>query len=110
MDISEQEKIAYAKERDEVEKQVREHMENMERIKQENLNKKKSHQNDLIYQIGEKEKLKHKETHHKLLEERNAKLLEAEYVKKIEQYKINQYKKVIYYLFFIDLLIFIFIL
>jgi hypothetical protein len=69
----------------------------MEKIKQENLNKKKYHQNDLIYQIGQKEKVKFKENHDKLLEERTAKLLEAEYVKKIEQYKFNQYRKVIYF-------------
>ena len=69
----------------------------MEKIKQENLNRKKSHQNDLIYQIYQKEKVKFKENHDKLLEERIAKLLEAEYVKKIEQYKFNQYRKVIYF-------------
>jgi hypothetical protein len=98
-DISEQDRIAYSKEREEVEKQVREHMENMERINKENLIKKKSHQNDLVYQIGEKEKLKCKENHDKLLDERTTKILEADYMRKIEQYKYNQYKKVIFNFF-----------
>ena len=47
-------------------------------------------QSDLIYQINEKEKTKNRENHDKLLEERTAKLLEAEYLRKIEQYKIHQ--------------------
>jgi len=66
----------------------------MERIKKEKLNRKKSNQSDLIYQINEKEKTKNRENHDKLLEERTAKLLEAEYLRKIEQYKIHQNRKV----------------
>lgn len=66
----------------------------MERIKKEKFSIKKSNQNDLIYQIGEKDKMKNRDNHDKLLEERTAKLLEADYVRKIEQYKIIQSRKV----------------
>lgn len=70
-------------------------MENMERLKKEKFDKKKSNQNDLVYQINEKEKMRHKENHDKVLEERTAKLLEAEYLRKIEEYKQHQNRKVI---------------
>ena len=76
-------------------------MELMERIKKEKFNTKKSNQNDLVYQISEKERLKSKDNHDKLLEERTAKLLEAEYLRKIEEYKIHQFKKVIYNIVYI---------
>ena len=69
-------------------------METVERITNEKFNKKKNHQGDLLYQISEKEKLKNKEVHEKLLEERSAKLLELEYQKKIEDYKQLQLRKV----------------
>jgi hypothetical protein len=95
-DITEQERIAYAKEREEVEKQVREHLEKMEKIKKEKFEKKKSNQNDLLYQISEKDRMYVKENHDKQLEERSAKNLESEYVRKIAEYKQHQNKKVIY--------------
>lgn len=69
-------------------------MENMERIKKEKFEKKKSNQNDLIYQISEKERMRCKDNHDKFLEERTAKILEAEYLKKIEDYKQIQNRKV----------------
>ena len=73
----------------------------MERINREKFNTKKSNQNDLVYQISEKERLKTKENHDKFLEERTAKLLEAEYLRKIEEYKHHQFRKVIYNIVYI---------
>ena len=55
----------------------------MEKIKKENLQKKKSNQNDLIYQMTEKDRTKIKENHDKVLEERTTKVLEADYLRKI---------------------------
>jgi hypothetical protein len=89
----------YAKEREEVERQVKEHMENMERIKKEKLEIRKSNQNDLLYQISEREKIRNKENHYKFLEERTAKILEAEYIKKIEEFKQIQNRKVNFFNF-----------
>lgn len=93
--MNEQEKLLIVKEREELEKEIKKHMENIEKAKTENFNRKKSHQNDLLYQISEKEKFKNKEVHDRALEERTAKLLEMEYLKKIEDYKQLQFKKVI---------------
>lgn len=93
--MNEQEKLSILKEREELEKEIKKHLENVERAKTENFNRKKNHQNDLLYQISEKEKLKNKELHDKALEERGSKLLEMEYQKKIQDYKMLQFKKVI---------------
>ena len=68
----------------------------MERVKKAKFEKKKSNQNDLLYQIDEKDRMKVKENHDKCLEERTAKNLESEYVRKIAEYKQHQNRKVIY--------------
>lgn len=93
--LNEQDKLSIVKEREELEREIKKHMENIERAKSENFNRKKNHQNDLLYQISEKEKIKNKEIHDRALEERTAKLLEMEYLRKIEEYKHLQLKKVI---------------
>lgn len=109
MDLTEQEKLENAREKIEVEKQVKQHLENMERIKKEKLEKRKSNQNDLIYQINEKEKMRYKDNHDKMLEERTAKILEAEYLRRIADYKQIQNKRVIFVLKFLKIFNFIFL-
>ncbi len=92
--MNEQEKLSIVKEREELEREIKKHMENIEKAKLEKFNRKKNHQNDLLYQITEKDKLKNKEIHDRALEERTAKMLELEYLRKIEDYKQLQLKKV----------------
>ncbi len=93
--MNEQEKLSIVREREELEKEIKKHLENVERANTEKFNRKKSHQNDLLYQISEKEKVKDRESHDKVFEERSSKLLEMEYQKKIKDYKMLQFKKVI---------------
>lgn len=92
--MNEQEKQGITKEREDLDREVKKYMEEVERIKSEQFNKKKGHQNDLLYQITEKEKQKTKEIHDKFLEERSSKLLEIEYLKKIDEHKLVQFRKV----------------
>jgi len=100
--LNEQEKLNILKEREELEKEIKNYMEQFEKKKNDTFNKKKGHQNDLLYQISEKEKFKNKELHDRALEERSAKILEMEYLKKIEDYKQLQNKKVYkFYLIFL---------
>lgn len=107
--MNEQEKLSIVKEREELEREIKKHMENIEKAKTQNFSRKKNHQNDLLYQISEKEKLKNKESHDRALEERTAKLLEIEYLKKIEDYKYLQLKKVINFLLVFLFIYFIFL-
>jgi hypothetical protein len=58
------------------------------------LQRKKVHQDDLRYQMMEKDKLTLKETQDKLYDERAAKLWELEYQKKINEQKEIHVKKV----------------
>jgi len=95
--LNEQEKHSIWVEREELEREIKKHIEYLEKAKGEKFNKKKSHQNDLLYQITEKEKLKNKEIHDRALEERTGKLLEIEYLRKIDDYKQLQLKKVIFF-------------
>lgn len=55
----------------------------MERIKLEEIAQKKRHQDDLKYQIHDKERHRQKELQDKAYDERAAKLWEIEYQKKI---------------------------
>lgn len=95
--INEEEKKGILKEREDLENEIKKYIENVEKAKNDQYSKKKCHQNDLLYQISEKQKFRQKENHDKFLEERTAKLLELEYQKKIDDYKQMQLKKVLFY-------------
>jgi len=63
-------------------------------IKLEEIEKRKRHQEDLRYQLEEKERFRQKEIQDKLYEERAAKLWEIEYQKKIDAQRQLHLQKV----------------
>ena len=97
--LSEYEKQQLAKERSAIDETVRKYHEQLEQIRIEDLQRKKVHQDDLRYQMMEKEKLKLQETQDKLYDERAAKLWELEYQKKINDQKEIHLTKVYFYNF-----------
>ena len=73
-----------------------------EKIKEEDALRRKNHQEDLRYQMVEKEKHRQKETQDKLYEERAAKLWEIEYQKKInDQRELHLMKVILNYFIFL---------
>ena len=74
-----------------------------EKINEEDAFRRKNHQEDLRYQMVEKEKHRQKESQDKLYEERAAKLWEIEYQKKINDQRELHLQKVnfesFYYIF-----------
>ncbi len=89
------EKKAIDEERRKLDEEIRKFNENVERIRREEAIKRKKHQDDLIYQISEKELQKKKEINDKNYEEREAKVREIEYAKKIAEQREIHKKKVI---------------
>jgi hypothetical protein len=73
------------KERIVLDEEIRKYNERLEEIKREDLEKRRGHQDDLIYQMKEKDLIKKKENQDRLYEERAAKLWEIEYKKKIDE-------------------------
>jgi hypothetical protein len=99
--VKEDEKLKIAKEREELDKEIRNYQLACEKIKEEDLSRRKKHQDDLKYQMAEKEKQRKKEIQDKLYEERAAKLWEMEYQKKIGEQRILHKQKVIYFIIFL---------
>lgn len=93
--MQEFEKDNLARERLDLDIQIRKYSEECERIQQEELFRRKKHQDDLKYQMDQKEKMKHKEIQDKIYEERAAKLWEMEYQRRINEQKEQHKKRVI---------------
>ena len=74
----ETERKAIDDERRKLDDEIRKYNEAVEKIKREEAAKRKKHQDDLIYQISEKENQKKKEINDKYYDEREAKIREIE--------------------------------
>lgn len=79
------EKVNLKNERKAIDDAVLEYNKKLEEIQLEDAKKRKAHQDDLLYQIREKDRMRQKELQDKMYEERAAKLWEIEYQKKIDQ-------------------------
>ena len=86
--IKEDEKNAVLEDRKQVDKEINEYYDKLEEINKAEAMKRKVHQNQLLYQIKEKEDLRKRERQDVLYEERAAQLWE-----KVYQEKINEQKK-----------------
>ena len=83
--IKEDEKNAIKEYRKQVDNEIDEYYEKLDEINKAEAIKRKQHQNQLLYQIKEKEDLKKRERQDVLYEERAAKLWEKEYQEKIRE-------------------------
>ena len=91
--LREEEKKQIAKERDILDNEILQYNKKIEEINREAAQRRKEHQNALLYQISEKENQKLKELQDKRYEERAAQLWEMEYQKKINQQREIHLKK-----------------
>ena len=91
--LREEEKKQIAKERDILDNEILQYNKKIEEINREAALRRKEHQNELLYQISEKENQKLKELQDKRYEERAAQLWEMEYQKKINQQREIHLKK-----------------
>ena len=82
------------KERAQLDSEIQNYNDACEKINQEQAARRKKHQEDLKFQMAEKERMRHKELQDKLYEERAAKLWEIEYQKKIDEQRRLHLKKV----------------
>jgi hypothetical protein len=82
-------------ERDALDEEIRKYQEKLEKIKHEESIRRKSHQDDLKYQMSEKERQRLKEMQDKAYDERAAQLWEREYQKKINEQRELHMKRVI---------------
>ena len=85
--IKEDEKNAIKEDRKQVDKEINEYYDKLEEINKAEANKRKQHQNQLLYQIKEKDDLRKRERQDVLYEERAAQLWEKEYQNKINEQK-----------------------
>ncbi len=85
--ILENEKNLMKKERSELDKKVNEYYEYLNQIKKNEEEKRKNHQNQLKYQMQEKDRLRKREMQDILYEERAAQLWEQDYQNKINEQK-----------------------
>jgi len=76
---------------------MKKYVEEVKRLKEEERLKQIKYQDDLKYQIDLKEKDKMIERQNKLYDERAALLWEKEYQKKINEQRVIQMDRVIYY-------------
>ena len=83
--ILENEKNLMKKERSELDKKVNEYYEYLNQIKKNEDEKRKNHQNQLKYQMQEKDRLRKREMQDILYEERAAQLWEQDYQNKINE-------------------------
>ena len=83
--IKEHEKNAIKEYRKQVDNEIDEYYEKLDEINKAEAIKRKQHQNQLLYQIKEKEDLKKRERQDVLYEERAAQLWEKEYQEKIRE-------------------------
>ena len=91
--LKEDEKNAIAQERVVLDNEINEYYDKLEQINKAEANKRKQHQNQLLYQIKEKEDLRKKERQDIRYEERAAQLWEKEYQNKIDEQKAIHYKR-----------------
>ena len=89
--IREDEKNAIKEDRKQVE--IDEYYNKLEEIKKAEALKRKQHQNQLLYQIKEKDDLRKRERQDVLYEERAAQLWEKEYQQKIDEQKALHLKR-----------------
>ena len=83
----EHEKNMKMKEREELDKKINEYYDYLEQVNKNEAQKRKNHQNQLRYQMYEKEQLRKKEMQDVLYEERAAQLWEQDYQNKINEQK-----------------------
>ena len=83
--IKEDEKNAIKEDRKQVDKEINEYYDKLEEINKAEAIKRKQHQNQLKYQIKEKDDLRKREKQDVLYEERAAQLWEKEYQEKIKE-------------------------
>ena len=91
--LKEEEKNSIAQERTILDNEINEYYDKMEEINKAEANKRKQHQNQLLYQIKEKEDLRKKEIQDIKYEERAAKLWEKEYLDKINEQKAIHFQR-----------------
>ena len=86
-------KNAVLEDRKQVDKEINEYYDKLEEINKAEAMKRKVHQNQLLYQIKEKEDLRKRERQDVLYEERAAQLWEKEYQEKINEQKALHIKR-----------------
>ena len=91
--LKEEEKNSIAQERIILDNEINEYYDKMEEINKAEANKRKQHQNQLLYQIKEKEDLRKKEIQDIKYEERAAQLWEKEYLDKINEQKAIHFQR-----------------
>ena len=89
----EDEKNLMAQERKELDQNINDYYDYLEQINKKEAEKRKIHQNQLRYQMQEKEQLRKKEMQDVLYEERAAQLWEQDYQNKINEQKAIHYKR-----------------
>ena len=83
--LKEEEKNSIANDRKVLDEEINQYYDKLEEINKAEALKRKQHQNQLLYQIKEKEDLRKKERQDVLYEERAAQLWEKEYQEKIRE-------------------------
>ena len=89
----ENEKNILKQERQDLDQKVNEYYNYLEQIKKNEAEKRKTHQNQLRYQIQEKDRLRKREMQDKLYEERAAQLWEQDYQNKIDEQRALHLKR-----------------
>ena len=89
----ENEKNIIKQERQDFDQKVNEYYNYLEQIKKNEAEKRKTHQNQLRYQIQEKDRLRKREMQDKLYEERAAQLWEQDYQNKIDEQRALHLKR-----------------
>ena len=80
-------------EREELDQKINDYYDYLEQINKKEAEKRKNHQNQLKYQIQEKEQLRKREMQDVLYEERAAQLWEQDYQNKINEQKALHYQR-----------------
>ena len=89
----ENEKSILQQERKDLDQKVNDYYNYLEQIKKNDAEKRKNHQNQLRYQIQEKERLRKREMQDILYEERAAQLWEQDYQNKINEQRALHFKR-----------------
>jgi len=92
--IKEQEKNNVLEERKQIDKEINDYYNKMEEFNKREADRRKNHQNQILYQIKEKEDLRRKELQDIKYEERASKIWEAEYQQKINEQKENHRQRI----------------
>ena len=89
----EEQKNIMAQERKDLDQKVNDYYDYLEQINKNEAEKRKMHQNQLRYQIQEKEQLRKREMQDLLYEERASQLWEQDYQNKIDEQKALHYNR-----------------